>query len=138
MGEYAGSASVVQWITSAGTLAMSGDTRSLTITPSQDTIDSTAGSDTSKQFIPSFTTWDVSWEGVAQDGTAGTAYMARLAPSTAGTLKVWPFGTAGSASLFTMPAFSMGAAISMPYSDVTTISANWSQSSGGTATWGTA
>ena len=76
MAEYAGSATVIQWITSAGTLAMSGDSRSLIITPSQDTIDSTAGSDTSKQFIPSFTTWDVSWEGVAQDGTAGTAYTA--------------------------------------------------------------
>lgn len=138
MGEYAGSANVIQWITAAGTLAMSGDTRTLTITPSQDTIDATAGQDTSKQFLPSFTTWDVSWEGVAQNGTADTAYMAQLAPSMSGTLKVYPYGTAGSSSLFTMPAFSKGGAITMPYADVTTISASWSQASGGTATWGTA
>lgn len=138
MAEYAGSATVTQWITSAGTLQMSGDARSVNISPTMDTIDATAGSDTSKQFIPSFTTWEVTWEGVAQNGTAGTAFMAQLAPGTGGTLKVYPYGTAGSSSLFTMPAFSMGAAISMPYADVATISASWSQASGGTATWGTA
>lgn len=138
MAEYAGSAVVIQWITTAGTLLMAGDTRTCTITPSQDTIDATAGSDTSRQYIPSFTTWDVSWDGVAQDGTAGTAYQARLAPSTSGTLKVYPYGTAGSSSVFTMPAFAKGAAITMPYADVTTISTSWQTASGGTATWGTA
>jgi hypothetical protein len=138
MAEYAGSASVVQWVNSAGTLNMSGDTRSLTITPTQDTIDATAGSDTSRQFLPSFTTWDVSWEGVAQNGTAGTAYMAQLAPGSSGTVRVYPYGTAGSSSVFTMPAFAKGAAISMPYADVVTVSASWQTSSGGTATWGTA
>jgi hypothetical protein len=139
MAEYAGSANVIVWITTSGTLTMSGDTRTLTITPSQDTIDATAGQDTSKQFLPSFTSWDVSWEGVAQSGTAGTVYMAQLAPGTQGTLKIYPAGSvAGTAPLFTMPAFSKGGALSLPYADVATISTSWSVSSGGTATWGTA
>ena len=138
MAEYAGSAVVIHWVNSAGTLLMAGDTRSLTITPTQDTIDATAGSDASRQYLPSFVTWDVSWDGVAQNGTAGTAYMAQLAPGTNGTLRVYPFGSAGSASVFTMPAFARGGAINLPYSDVATISASWTVSSGGTATWGTA
>jgi len=142
MAEYAGSANYIQWITTAGTLVMSGETRSLQITPSQETIDATAGQDTSKQFLPSFTTWDVSWEGVAQDHTgtaiAGTVYHSRLAPGTNGTLKVYPYGTAATSALFTMPAFAKGPAMSSPYSDVVTIATSWSVSSGGTATWGTA
>jgi hypothetical protein len=138
MAEYAGSANLIHWVNAAGTLLMAGDTRTLTITPSQDTIDATAGSDSSRQFLPSFVTWDVSWEGVAQNGTAGTAYMAQLAPGTNGTLRVYPFGSAGSASVFSMPAFSKGAAISLPYADVATIATSWQTASGGTATWGTA
>jgi hypothetical protein len=138
MAEYAGSANVIHWVTTAGTLLMAGDTRSLTITPTQDTIDATAGSDASRQFLPSFTAWDVAWDGVAQNGTAGTAYMAQLAPGVSGTLRVYPFGSAGSASVFTMPAFSNGGAISLPYADVATISTSWKTASGGTATWGTA
>jgi hypothetical protein len=138
MAEYAGSAVVIHWVTPAGTLLMAGDTRTVTITPSQDTIDATAGSDTSRQYLPSFTSWDVSWDGVSQNGTLGTAYMARLAPGTNGTLRVYPGGSAAGENVFTMPAFAKGAAISMPYSDVVTISSSWQTSSGGTATWGTA
>src|SRR5512143_1209258 len=131
MAEYAGSAVVVQWIYSAGTLLMSAETRTCTITPSQDTIDATAGQDTAKQYLPSFTSWDVSWEGVAQNGTAGTVYATALQPGNLGTLNIGPFGTAGSALKYSMPAFSKGAAISMPYADVVTISTSWQTSSGG-------
>jgi hypothetical protein len=138
MAEYAGSAAIVQWIHSAGTLLMSAETRSVSVTPSQDTIDATAGQDTSKQFLPSFTSWDVSWEGVAQNGTAGTVYATALQPGNVGTLNVYPFGSAGSALKYSMPAFSKGAAIAMPYADVTTISTSWQTNSGGTMTVGTA
>jgi hypothetical protein len=137
MAEYAGSATVVQWIWSGGTLNMSADTRSVSITPAMETIDATAGQDTSKQFLSSFTDWDVSWDGVAQNGTAGTVYSQALAPGVLGTLTIGPYGTAGSALKYSMPAFCQGAAISMPYSDVTTISSSWKTASGGTMVAGT-
>ena len=137
MAEYAGSAVVVQWIWSGGTLLMSPETRTCTVTPSQDTIDATAGQDTSKQFLSSFTSWDVSWDGVAQNGTAGTVYATALQPGNLGTLNIGPYGTAGSALKYSMPAFAKGAAITMPYADVTTISTSWQTSSGGTMTVGT-
>ena len=137
MAEYAGSATSVQWIWSGGTLNISADTRSVSVTPAMETIDATAGQDTSKQYLPSFTDWEVTWEGVAQNGTAGTVYSQAMLPGANGTIIVGPFGTAGSALKYTMPAFCMGAAIAMPYSDVTTISATWKTASGGTLTAGT-
>jgi len=136
MGEYAGSAVVIQWIHAGGTLLMRGETRTMTITPTQDTIDSTAGQDASKQFLPSFVTWDITWDGVAQDNTvaatSGTAYAQALQPGTTGTVNVGPYGTAGSALKYSMPAFANGAAITMPYADVVAISTSWKTSSGGT------
>ena len=137
MAEYAGSAVVIQWIHGSGTLTMSGETRSCNITPSQDTIDATAGQDTTKQYLPSFTSWDVSWDGVAQNGTAGTVYATTLAPGALGTVIIGPFGTAGSALKYSMPAFSKGVTIQMPYADVTTISTSRQTASGGTMTVGT-
>lgn len=137
MAEYAGSAVVAQWIWSGGTLNISGDTRSCAITPSMETIDATAGQDTSKQYLPSFTDWEVTWDGVAQNGTAGTVYSQAMLPGNLGTINIGPYGTAGSALKFSMPAMCMGAAISMPYSDVVSLSTSWKTSSGGTATWGT-
>jgi hypothetical protein len=137
MPEYAGSAVVLQWIWSGGTLNMSGDTRSCNITPSMDTIDATAGSDPNKVYLPSFVDWEVSWDGVAQNGTAGTVYSQALLPGANGTVQVGPYGTAGSALKFSMPAFCMGGAITLPYSDVASVTASWKTASGGSATWGT-
>lgn len=141
MAEYAGSAVVVQWIHSGGTLTMSGETRSCNISPSIEKIDATAGSDTDKVFLPSFSEWEVSWEGVAQNNataaTSGTAYAQALKPGVTGTVNVGPFGTAGSALKYSMPAFCNGASIAIPYADVTTISTSWSANSGGSMTIGT-
>ena len=138
MAEYAGSACVVQWITSGGTLTISGETRKLGVTPSMDTIDATAGQDVNKVFLPSFTEWEVSWDGVAQDNvtpaTSGTAYAQAMKPGVLGTVNVGPFGTAGSALKYSMPAFCLGAAIDIPYADVVTLSTGWKTSSGGSMT----
>ncbi len=138
MAEYAGSAVYVQWIHSGGTLVLSGETRTCSVTPTTDTIDATAGSDVNKVFLPSFVEWEVSWEGVAQENTtvatSGTAYAQALTPGRQGTVNVGPFGTAGSALKYSMPAFCRGGAITMPYADVTTVSTSWQTSSGGSMT----
>jgi hypothetical protein len=140
MAEYAGSAVVVQWIHSGGTLTLSGETRTCTVTPSMDTIDATAGSDVNRVFLPSFSSWDVTWDGVAQENTtaatSGTAYAQALQPGKTGTIIVGPYGTATTSLKYSMPAFAMGAAISIPYADVVSISAAWKTNSGGSMTVG--
>jgi len=140
MAEYAGSAVVVQWIHSGGTLSMQGECRSCGVSSSMETIDATAGSDISKVFLPSFAEWEVTWEGVAQDNTtaatSGTAYTTALAVGKLGTVIVGPFGTAGSAVKYTMPAFCQGHSTNIVYNDVVTLSTSWKTSSGGSMTVG--
>ena len=138
--EYAGSAASVVWTYGTLTLDLSPHTRSITITPAQDTIDVTAGQDQSKQFIPSFTSWTYQWEGVAQGTTsaAGTVIAMALQPGTTGTITVHPYGTTAGYLKYTLPAFTGGAVMSMPYADVVTLSCSFTANSGGTATVGTA
>jgi hypothetical protein len=115
-------------------------TRNITITPAQDTIDVTAGQDQSKQFIPSFTSWTYAWDGVAQGTTStlGVTMGSALQPVTTGTITVCPYGTTTGYSKYTMPAFTGGAVMAMPYAGVVTISCSFTANSGGTATFGTA
>jgi len=134
--EYAGSAASVIWTYGALSLDLSPHTRSVTITPTMDTIDATAGQDQSRQFIPSFVSYEYSWEGVAQGTTSsyGTIIAKALEAGTSGTITVGPFGTTSTYLKYTMPAFSRGCVHAMPYSDVATLSCTFATSSGGTAT----
>lgn len=136
MAEYAGSALALSWITSAGTLDLAPHTRQFTITPDQTTIDATAGSDVNRQFLPSFVDYQISWQGVAQDGTSGTALAQRLKAGVTGTLIAGPAGTVAGEVKFTIPAFSLGATYDVPYADVVTLAADFQVSSGGAVTIG--
>jgi hypothetical protein len=138
MAEYAGSAMALSWInsaiTAAGTLLMAPESRSFTLGANQSVIDTTAGSDANQQNIASFVTYSPSWEGVAQDGTAGTVYAQSLKAGTQGTLIYGPSGTVAGAIKYTIPAFSLGLSTSSPYADVTTYSCDFQVSSGGVVT----
>jgi hypothetical protein len=141
MAEYAGSGVVFIWSGTAGTVSLQGDCRTCAITPAIAKIDTTAGSDTSKQYLPSFVEWTVNWQGVAQIGTSGFAAGTSLLPGVLGTVTVYPYGSAygvGSVLKFSMPAMCNGAVWAMPYSDVVTLACDFSTSSGGTGTWATA
>ena len=141
MAEYAGSAVVIIFNGTAGSLSLKGDCRNCTITPALSKIDCTAGQDTSKQFIESFTDWTVSWSGVAQNGTTGAQFGTILKPGIIGTLDVYPYGSASGAGTFlkySMVAMCGGAVVAMPYADVVTLSVDFGPSSGGTMVVGTA
>lgn len=138
MAEYAGSAMALSFInsaiTAAGTLPMGPDSRTFTLGANQSVIDTTAGSDANQQNIPSFVTYSPSWEGVAQDGTAGTVYAQSLKAGVTGTLIYGPSGTATGSIKYTVPCFSLGMTTSSPYSDVTTMACDFQVSSGGVVT----
>lgn len=137
--EYAGSAASVVWTYSAATLDLSAHTRNITITPSMDVIDATAGQDQSRQFLPSFVGYEYSWEGLAQGtaGTVGVNMSTALAAGVTGTITVGPFGATAGYLRYQMPAFSRGLVHTMPYADVSTLSCTFATASGGTATVGT-
>lgn len=132
--EYAGSAAYIEWIYPSGTLNLSPHTRNVTVTPTMDTIDATAGQDASRQFLPSFVSYEVSWEGVAQGtaSNAGSTIAQALEAGVSGTVNIGPYGTAATYLKYTMPAFSRGCVHTMPYADVVTLSCTFATSSGGT------
>ena len=136
MAEYAGSALALSWIWSGGTVDLAAHTRQLTITPNQQTIDATAGSDATRQYLPSFTDYTVAASGVAQDGANGTIMAQALKAGVNGTLIAGPSGTATGAVKYTVPAFSLGLSTDVPYSDVVTWSVDWQVLSGGSVTIG--
>lgn len=141
MPEYLGSANVVIFNGTAGSINLHPDIRSLAITPTITKVDSTAGQDTSKQYLPSFTEWTVTVTGVLQNGTAGLAQGTILLPGVIGTLSAYPAGSsqgAGTNLKYQMVAMCGGAVVTSPYSDVTTFSVEFSTSSGGTMAVGTA
>jgi hypothetical protein len=136
MAEYAGSALSLSWIWSGGTTDLSAHTRQLTITPNQQTIDVTAGSDANRQYLTSFVDYAVSWQGVAQNGSSGTIMAQALKAGVEGTLIAGPYGTASNSLKYTIPAFSLGAVQDMPYADVVTLGCDFQVLSGGSVTIG--
>jgi hypothetical protein len=136
MAEYLGSAQALSFINAAGTLNMGPETRQFTMTPNLTTVDATAGSDANRQHLPSFVDYQPSWQGVAQDGTSGTAYAQQLKAGVQGTLIWGPSGTVTGAVKYTVPAFSMGLVTDAPYADVVTMACDFGVLSGGSVTIG--
>lgn len=123
MPEYTGSAVVASWVWSGGTVTLSGDQRTFSITPSIDFADSTAGADPRRKRIPTIADVSASYSGLAQTG--GTALEDALAEGNAGTLILQPEGTAAGKRKYTVGAFSQGAKFNYPYSDVVEITCDF-------------
>jgi hypothetical protein len=123
MPEYSGSAIVMNWIYSGGTVTLTGDQRSVNISPSIDFIDTTAGADPRRKRLASIADVTVSWSALMQTG--GTAIEDALAEGAAGTLIVQPEGTAAGKRKYTIGAFSQGAKLNFPYSDAVEITCDW-------------
>jgi hypothetical protein len=136
MAEYAGSALVLSWIWSGGTVDLAAHTRQFTFTPNQTTIDATAGSDANRQHLPSFVDYTVAAQGVAQNGADGTIMAQALKAGVEGTLIAGPYGTASNSLKYTVPAFSLGIVHDSPYADVSTWACDFNVSSGGSVTIG--
>lgn len=90
MAEYVGKSLYLLW---NGT-DLSNHFRSFNPSEAADVEDGSAGSDTHRVYYPTLIDGNASAEFVAQDGTAGTALWAAIAPNTSGTLEWGPEGTA--------------------------------------------
>lgn len=123
MPEYSGSALVFQWIYSGGTVTLSGDQRSVSITPSIDFADTTAGSDPRRKRLATIADTNFSFAGLAQTG--GTALEDALAEGTPGTAIIQPEGTTAGKRKYTIGAFSQGAKYNYPYSDVVEVTCDF-------------
>lgn len=117
-----GKNAVINWIWSGGTVVLNTDYRSLNLSETTDTADTTAGADTHKTKIATIKSASIDYSGLFTSGTAGTVIVGALAAGNEGTLKVYPEGTAAANLLRTYPAIVMGPKISSPYSDVIEIS----------------
>ena len=123
MAEFSGSALVVKWVTTAGTVDLSGDYRTLNLDPSINMIEATAGSDTDKVYLPSVKDKKVSYTGVFQ--SAGTATEDALVEGTYGTLTIQPEGTATGKRKYTIPAYAQGGKFNWKYNDIVEINCDF-------------
>lgn len=135
MTAVSGSALYLAWVWSGGTVTLQGDFRQFSWTPTLSLIESSAGSDTFREFIPGIGEGgDISCTMVMQAG--GTALIAALARATEGTILYGPEGTATNKPKSTIPAISKGPSYSQPYDDVVEFSVSWQQSAAETqGTW---
>lgn len=113
MAEFSGSAMVLQWIYSGGTITLSGDYRTFSFPPEREMIDTTAGSDGGRSYLPTVWNYQMSYTGVYQ--SADTTTDAAFISGTKGTLIFQPEGTAGAKRKWTIPAISKGAQWNFQY-----------------------
>jgi hypothetical protein len=129
MPTYAGSSLVVQWIQAAATTVLTGDHKSMTYTPSINFIDSTAGADANKTYIPGVKDGNATFNANMQSGSSagGTSTFSTCAEGNLGTLKWYPEGTTAGYPYESIPAYSQGAAKSYPYENVVEVTVNFQQ-----------
>jgi len=123
MPEFSGSAVVLSWIWSGGTVTLQGDYRKCSIKPSVQTIVGTAGSDPREVKYPAVKDASIDIELVAQ--ASGTAVLAALAEGVQGTVIVGPEGTATNKPKTTMSAISGGVAQEYVYNDISVLTASF-------------
>jgi hypothetical protein len=116
MAEYTGRDIVFQWVHSGGTVSMQADFRTVSLSPTIDFADATAGSDARRKRIATIKDATVSYSGLAQTG--GTALEDALVEGTQGTIIFQPEGTASGKRKYTIGAFSQGGKFNLPYADV--------------------
>jgi hypothetical protein len=88
----------------------------VTITPTNNTVDTSAGSDEWSTFLPGLKSWNASISLLQPVG--GTALEDALKAGTQGTLVIGPEGTASGKRKYSGAAISGGGVVNMPYADV--------------------
>jgi hypothetical protein len=121
--QFAGSALYAHWIWSGGTLVLSTQNRNFTFNENLETIDATAGSDTTRVKIASFKNCTASMSYVSQND--GTALLTALAAGVVGTLIFGEAGSVAGKPKTTMPALALGINRSVPYADIVTYDISW-------------
>ena len=122
--EYiSGSTMVLQWIYSGGTISFAGDYRTASWSPSIETVDATASSDTVRKRMTTFKDATASISLVDQTGAAGTATA--LDAGVSGTLVIGPLGTASGNRKITFPSYSQGAKYNFPFDGIAEITCDF-------------
>lgn len=130
MAEFSGSALVMQWIHSGGTVTLSGAQRTVNYSPSAELYDNTAGSDPAMTRLVGKSDFTVAMSALLQTG--GTVTEDALVAGKTGTLIIGPEGTASGKRKYTLPAISNGAQMSYPYNNVVEFTCDWSGNGAGT------
>lgn len=127
--EFVGGALSANWIwfssgtVLGGTETLNTESRNFSYGEALETIDATAGSDSTRRKIASFKNATASMTMTAQSD--GTALIAACAAGIKGTLIFGEAGTANGSPKTTMPALCLGISRSVPYADVVTYDISW-------------
>lgn len=121
---YTGKDLYAKFTCSAGTIALTGDQRSLSVDREIDTVDITAGSEVDKSYLGTIKDGTAEVEVMDQGGVAATDFEAALPEGTTGTLEYGPKGTATGKPKRGFGALVKSVSVAYPYSDavVSTIS----------------
>jgi len=119
MPEYTGKDMAISWIHAGGTIALAGDYRTISSSPSIGLVDASAGSDADRTYLTTLKDGTYSLSMLAQ--TAGTVLRDALLEGTSGTLLIKPEGTASGKPSETVPCISMGPQFNFPYDNVVEI-----------------
>jgi len=126
---YAGSSLYCQWISSSGTVLLSGDYRTFSYNPAVKLIDCTGYEDRFQYFLPGIRGGDISYSGVLPAGgpAGGTSNWGALAEGISGTLIVAPEGTGTGKPKKIIPSISSGVTWNSPYNNTVEYSISFSQ-----------
>lgn len=135
MTAFSGSSLYLAWVWSGGTTTLHGDFRQFSYEPTLSLIESTAGSDSFREFIGGIGEGgDIKFSAVMQAG--GTALITATARQNIGTLLVGVEGTATNKPKITIPCISKGPAFNVPYDDTVEFSVGFQHNAAETmGTW---
>jgi hypothetical protein len=114
---YTGQNLYAEFICSAGTIALSGDQRSLTVDREVDVVDVSAGADTDKSYLATLKDGTAEIEVMDQASVAATGLEAAMPEGTSGTLIYAPQGTASTKPKRGFAAIVQSLSVEYPYSD---------------------
>jgi hypothetical protein len=138
MPEFYGSALIVQWVGTGGTIDISADYRNLSFSPTIQMDDKSTGSETVKTYLTGQKDYTVTYKGLYQTGTAGigSATEDALGEGKVGTVYCYPLGSAATPNRkYTFPVISQGIQQNWVYNALTEL--NVSFQGNGTITYGT-
>ena len=134
---YTGKDLYAEFICAAGTIQLTGDQRTLSVSRDVDTVDITAGSEDDKSYLATLKDGTAEIEILDQADVAATGIEQAMPEGTSGTLIYAPQGTQSGKPKRGFAAIVTGVDIEYPYSDVATIRISFQKSGsvlfGGTA-----
>lgn len=137
MAEFFGKDLNFKWVGTAGTLDMTEYSRSVSFFPTVEVHDMTALPDTYRVKLAGLKDFTVTYNGLAQSGTAGTAATTlenTLRAGEEGTVYFGPEGTATGKRKYTLPVISLGLQQNIVYNELAEL--NISFEGNGTVTYG--